>query len=179
MQDHHAYNQGYSDGASSKDDNNNLASYFFIIVLAVLNYLILFSPAILLTYFIFEKLRWFTTGLSRWPYFWLYIAVVYIVECAVFFLKGWLISLRIQKHKLWLVMLVLLSLYCFILPTLFFQTLISGTFISPANRAGANGNIVVWVVSGLIGLYVYYRYSLTKASCPKFFLWSYRLGYKL
>lgn len=179
MQDPHAYNIGYADGAASKNDDNKLPTYLFILILAILNYLILFSPAILLTYFILEKLRWFTAGLSKWPYFFLYLSIVYLLECAVFFLKGWLISLRLQNHKLWIAVFILLSLYCLILPTLFFQALIVGTFVSYPNRPTANSNILIWVISAVIGLYIYYRYNLTKDTCPKFFLWSYRLGFKL
>lgn len=179
MQDPYSYDQGYSDGAASKNGDSNLVASFFIIILAGINYLVLFTPAIFVTYLILEKLRWFTTGLGKWPYFWLYIAVIYIVECGVFFLKGWLISLKSQGHKLWLVMLALLSLYCLILPTLFFQALIKDFFISPPNRPAADGNITIWIISGLIGLYVYSRYNLTRDICPKIFFWSYKLGYKL
>jgi hypothetical protein len=173
------YGTGFEDGKrQAQADKASTAlmtsvfSYFFKAILLI----ILFCPGIICAYLILAGLRHYAKNITGWNYGLTFIGIVYVLECVVFFLKGWFIALKEKGNVLWIIPWLICGFYCFLFPVIMLHTF-SYTLLKPAPGDPTETlNMISWVVAGLIGFYIYSRYHLQSDTAPRLMGWSYRIG---
>lgn len=155
-----------------------LTTSLFSLVLKILFLFVLFCPAILCAYLILDSLKSYTANLTRWHYFFAMVALVYGIECFVFFMKGCLLGLKKNGNGLWVLLWIICMLYCFVLPALFLHTIIFGMFRPAPGHPTSTLNMISWVAGVLISYYIYARYRLQTNTAPSIVAWAYRIGRK-
>jgi hypothetical protein len=173
------YGTGFEDGKRQADADKasaalmtTLFSYFFKMIFFV----ILLCPGIFCAYLILDGLRHYTRNLTGWNYGWAFITIVYVLECLVFFLKGWCMTLKEKNRGAWILPWFICGCYCFALPVFTLHTFVY-MLLKPVPGHSINIlNIVSWVVAGLMGIYIYSRYHLQSDTAPKLTGWAYRIG---
>jgi hypothetical protein len=173
------YGTGFEDGKRQAEaDKANTAlmttlfSYFFKTIFLI----ILFSPGILCVYLILDGLRPYIRSLTGWNYGWTFIIIVYVLECGVFFLKGWYIALKKKDNVVWIIPWLICGFYCFALPVFMLHTFIY-SLLKPVPGQPTNSlNMISWIVAGIMGIYIYSRYHLQSDTAPRLMGWAYRIG---
>jgi len=176
------YDTGFEDGRrqagadkASKALMTMLFSYFFKIIFLI----ILFCPGIFCAYLILDELQRYTGNLTGWNYGLTFITIVYVLECLVFFLKGWCIGLKEKESVIWIIPWLICGFYCFLLPVFMLHTFIYILLKPAPGHSTSTLNVISWVVSGIMGIYIYSRYLLQSDTAPKLMGWSYRIGKRI
>jgi hypothetical protein len=99
------------------------------------------------------------------------LAVAYTTEAAIYFFKGIMQQLRLDKKRIWWLLLIVSTLIICIAPALIAWRLLQYHY-GQVLEVRIFGPLAVPVVAGL----VYWRYKLHKDTCPAIVYWSYRLG---
>jgi len=185
MQDHEYYESyGYSHEeavAQARTDraSNHLIYAFFRLLFKCFLLFFLLLPSIFCGFLILQKLKISFATTGRWEYVGWLCGAVYIIECLVFFLKGWLLSLRDRDNRLWLLLMAICLLYCFIFPAYIFQTLITAQFKRTPGLEISKLEIISWIGGIILGWIIYRRYRLTEESAPFLFRWTFHIGHSL
>jgi hypothetical protein len=136
----------------------------------------LLLPSIFCAALILEGIKGPFKKAVTWDTFWWLCGIVYTLECVIFFLKGWQLSLKQRANRLWIFIMAICILYCLALPVTMFQFLIvdqirrtPGLHISPVQ-------IMSWAGGLILGWLIFRRYNLNKDEAPKFVFWDFRLG---
>jgi len=176
------YGTGFEDGkrqAVADRASTSLMTALFSFLFKTIFFIILFCPGILCAYLILEGLRRYTGNLSGWRYGLTFITIVYVLECLVFFLKGWSIALKEKGNVVWIIPWLICGLYCFILPVFMLHTFVY-ILLKPAPGHPTNTlNLICWLVAGLMGIYIYSRYHLQSDTAPRLMGWSYQIGKRI
>jgi hypothetical protein len=173
------YGTGLEDGkrqAKADKASNALMTLLFSFFFRVFSFIILFCPGIFCAYIILDKLRYNSGNGHGWKYVAAFGAIVYMMECLVFFLKGWFFSLKDKDNGLWVALWIICFLYCFALPALILHTFFYIFFKPATGHATDTLNIISWVLGVLIGIYIYSRYALQSDTAPRLMTWAYRMG---
>jgi hypothetical protein len=149
-----------------------LFSYFFKAIFFV----ILFCPGILCAYLILEGLRHYTGNLTGWNYGWAFVTIVYVLECLVFFLKGWGLAMKKKDNAVWIIPWLVCVFYCFALPVLMLHTFVYDLLKPAPGNPTDVLKIVSWTIAGLMGIYIYSRYRWQLDTAPRLMGWAYRIG---
>jgi hypothetical protein len=173
------YGTGFEDGRRQVEADRAstaLMTTMFSSFFKLISLIILFCPGILCAYLILGGLRDYTGNLRGWNYGWTFIAIVYVLECLVFFLKGWSIALKKKGSVGWIIPRLICGSYCFGLPVLMLHTFMY-LLLKPVTEHPLDTlNMVSWVVAGLMGVYIYSRYHLESDAAPGLVRWAYRMG---
>jgi hypothetical protein len=156
-----------------------LTTSLFSFVLKILFFFVLFCPAILCAYLILNRFKSYTENLTRLHYFFVMTALVYGIECLVFFVKGWLLVLKKNGNGLWVLLWTICMLYCFVLPVLLVHTAIFEMFRPAPGHPTSTLNIISWISAVLISYYIYARYRLQSNTAPSIVAWAYQIGRKM
>src|SRR6185437_15247301 len=89
---------------------------FFRLIFVCFKLFFLLLPSILCGLLILHWMKKPLTKTNYWDSFWWLCGTVYVLECLVFFLKGWQLSLRERENRFWLFIIGICLLYCFVLP---------------------------------------------------------------
>jgi hypothetical protein len=176
------YGTGFEDGRGQVEADKAstaLITTVFIMFFKLISLVILFCPGILCAYLILGGLREYIGNLTGWNYGWTFIAIVYVLECLVFFLKGWFITLKEKGRGIWIIPWLICGLYCFVLPVFMMHTFIFILFKPVPGHPTNTLNMVGWVIGGLISIYIYSRYHLQSDTAPKLLAWAYRVGKRI
>jgi hypothetical protein len=173
------YGTGFEDGKRQAESGKastalmaTLFSYFFKTIF----FIILFCPGILNAYLILDGLRHYTRNLTGWNYGGTFITIVYVLECLVFFIKGWCIALKKKDNLVWIIPWLICGFYCFALPVFMLHTFIY-ILVKPVPGHPTNTlDMISWVVAVLMGIYIYSRYHLQSDTAPRLMGWAYRIG---
>jgi hypothetical protein len=133
-------------------------------------------PSIFWSYLIVEKIKGPFKKADNWDIFWWMCGSVYLLECLVFFLKGWQISLRQRGNRIWIVIISVCILYCFAFPVVMFQVWIAEEINRNPRSHVSPVQVIAWIAGILLGWLIYRRYNLTKDEAPRFVWWAFRLG---
>jgi hypothetical protein len=137
----------------------------------------LFLPGIFCAYLLLTWLKKPIGDPHGWDYFWWMLGIVYLLECLVFFLKGWHLRLKDRDNLLWMLLWLICILYCFALPVLMMHEFILGQVRHhPAQDLSTRGMIIIWVAAVVTAGLIFWRYRLHKDTAPPLFRWAYRLG---
>jgi hypothetical protein len=173
------YEIGFEDGRKQAEADRvstalmtTVVSIFVKTVLLV----ILFCPGILCAYFILGGLRPYTGNLTGWNCGGTFITIVYVLECGVFFLKGWSIAGKKKGGVVWIIPWLICGFYCFALPVFMLHPFIFILFKPLPGHPSNTVNMVSWVVAGLMGIYIFSRYHLQSDTAPRLMGWAYRIG---
>jgi hypothetical protein len=169
-----AKNQVAADKAST-----TLLFMFFTLLFKVFLIFFLFMPGIFCAYLILHGLRSYLGNPAGWTYFWWMVGTVYVLECLVFLLKGWYVSLKEKGSWAWVILWTICFLYCFALPGLMLQVLISDQFRRTPGHTTSSPMIISWVSAVILGWLIYRRYSLSSDTAPIWMMWAYRLGRRI
>src|SRR6185437_4271202 len=115
-----AVNQAKADRAS-----NNLIIALFRLLFICFRLFLLLLPSIFSGYLIVRWLRGPLKQTETWEYFGWMCGTVYLLECIVFFLKGWQIALRQRSNRIWIAIFTVSILYRLAIPVILFQFLIA------------------------------------------------------
>ena len=169
-----AKQQVVADRASTK----LIISLFLLLFRAFITFF-LFIPGIICALLIVHTLGNYLGNPTGWAYFWWMAGIVYFLECLVFLLKGWSLSLKQKENLVWMFLWVICFLYGFALPGLMLQTLIADQFKRSPGHATSVPIIISWVGAAILGWLVYRRYSLGTDAAPRWMFWAYRLGRRI
>ncbi len=175
----HRYETGFEDGrrqAEADRASTALMTTIFSFFFRAISLLLLFCPGILCAYLILGALRHYTRNLTGWNYGWTFIAIVYVLECLVFFIKGWCIALQKKGSGIWIIPWLICGCYSFALPVFMLHTFIFMLFKPVPGHPTNEVSMVSWIVGGLIGVYIYSRYHLQSDTAPRLMGWAYRIG---
>jgi hypothetical protein len=173
------YATGFEDGkrqAEADKASTALMRTLFSLFFKMVSLIILFCPGILCANLILEGLRHYTRILTGWNYGWVFITIVYVLECLVFFLKGWSIALQKQNNGVWIIPWLICGFYCFALPVFMLHTFLYSLLKPVPGHPTNTVNMISWVVAGIMGIYIYSRYHLQSDTAPRLMGWAYRIG---
>jgi len=175
----HRYETGFEDGRRQTEAERastalmtTIFSFFFRTIFLI----ILSCPGILCAYLILGDLRHYTRNLTGWNYGGAFITIVYVLECGVFFLKGWSIALKEKGNVVWRIPWLICGFYCFALPVFMLHIFFYSLLKPVPGHLFNTLSMVSWVVAGLMGIYIYSRYHLQSDSAPRLMGWAYRIG---
>ncbi len=140
---------------------------------------LLFCPAMICAYLIMEGVRLHGRTLEGWNYFWAMTGIVYLIECLVFFLKGWAAGLKTSGRRLWIIPSFICVVYCFLFPSLFLHTFIFNLFRPAPGHPTGTLNTVSWVLGILFGACIYSRYERRSGWAFLLTSWAYSIGQRL
>ncbi|HTJ14814.1 MAG TPA: hypothetical protein VL547_22405 [Dinghuibacter sp.] len=115
-------------------------------------------------------------AVNPWRYISFLAVLTYLIECLIFLLKGWSLSLKERQKGLWMLLWGICFLYCFALPLLIARSMIFYGFKPAPHHPVDTLNLISWIAGALLGWLVYRRYRLNVDSAPKLMKWSYLLG---
>jgi hypothetical protein len=173
------YGTGFEDGkrqAEADRASGALMTTLFSCFAKAIFFIILFSPGILSAYFILEGLQHYTRNLNGWNYGWVFVTIIYALECVVFFLKGWNIAMKVKANLVWTIPQLIGGIYSFALPVFMIHAFIYNVLKPGQGHPTSVLNLVSWVVAGLMGIYIYSRYRWQLDSAPGLMRWAYRMG---
>jgi hypothetical protein len=173
------YETGFEDGrrqAEADRASTALMRTLFSLFFKAVSLIILFCPGILFAYLILGELRHYSRNLTGWNYGLTFIAIVYVLECLVYFLKGWSIALKKKGTGVWIIPYLFCGCYCFALPIFILHSFIY-MLLKPVPGHPTNSlNMISWIVAGVMGIYIYSRYHLQSDTAPRLMGWAYRIG---
>ena len=149
---------------------------FFKLLFAAFTIFILFIPGFFCAYLILHVYGPLLGNPTAWNYFWWMIGLVYFLECLVFLLKGWYISLKERGYMLWKFLWAICFLYCFAVPAILLLSLLSEPFAGKGHGMSLPMIIFTLASAAILGWLIYKRYQLSADSAPKWMGWAYRLG---
>jgi len=173
------YETGFEDGrrqAEAERASMAFMAKIFLFFFRAISFIILFCPGIFSAYLILDELRHYTQNLTGWNYGWAFVTIVYVLECLVFFLKGWSIALRKKGSVVLVIPWLICACYCFALPVFMLHRFLFMLFKPVPGHPTNTVYMVSWVVGGLIGIYIYSRYHLQSDTAPRLMGWAYRIG---
>jgi hypothetical protein len=185
MNDLHYYeSQGFShqeakDQVAADRASTSLLLLLFSFFLRIVTLCFLFMPGIFCAYLILYALRTYLGNPKGWDYFWWMIGIVYLVECIVFLLKGWSMTLKDKGNGAWMFLWGVCFIYCFALPVLMLHALIFDQFKHPPGQSITRLEVLCWAGAAILSWLIYRRYSLGTDNAPKWMLWAYRLGRRI
>ena len=159
--------------------SNKLMFAVFRLLFFCFKLFFLLLPSILCAYLILGWLKSPWKKTESWDYFWWMCGTVYVLECIVFFLKGWQISLRQRGNRFWIAIITICILYCLALPVIVFQFLIADEIRRSHGSHASPFQLMSWIGGLILGWLIFRRYSLTKDEAPKFVWWAFRIGRSL
>jgi uncharacterized membrane protein YuzA (DUF378 family) len=173
------YETGFEDGRRQAQSERRhgsvmttlVASFFRIFFLIVL-----MSPGLFSAYFILAAVKHDNAHLTGWTYGWTFVAVVFVLECGMFFLKGCGMALQKRNSPIWIIPWVICALYGFALPVYGIHIFGYNLFKPVLGNPTGTLNLVTWVVAGLAGIYVYSRFHFTRPNVPRWAGWAHRIG---
>lgn len=173
------YETGFEDGrrqAQSEGRNGSMMTTLVAFCFKTFFLIVLFCPGIICAYFMLAAVKHFNARLTGWTYGWTFVAVVFVLECVVLFLKGWGIALQKRNSILWIIPWVICAFYGFALPVYVIH-IFGYNFFKPApgNPAGSL-NLITWVAAGLMGIYIYSRFHFKRPHVPRWAGWAHRIG---
>ena len=176
------YETGFEDGRRQAQSERRsgpvmttLAARFFRIFLLI----VLISPGLFCAYFILAAVKRDDAHLTGLTYGWTFVAVVFVLECVVFFLKGLGISLKRRNSPLWIVPWLICAFYGFGLPVYVVHIFGYNLFRPVPGSPTGILNLITWVVAGLIGIYIFSRFHFKRATVPIWTRWAFRMGKSL
>src|SRR3984957_11612784 len=104
---------------------------------------------------------------------------VAVVECLVFLLKGWSVTLKDKGNGVWIFLRAVCLIYCFAIPVLMLHALIFGQFKHPPGHPMTGLVILSWAGAVILSWLIYRRYSLDTDNAPKLMYWAYWLGRRI
>lgn len=173
------YYSGYQDGKHHAESARATAAFMTALfkLLFLCFRLFFFSlPGIFCAFVILEKSGYHMGKQNIWNYMGVWIGLVYILECLIFFLKGWSLSLKDSGQRLWMVLWAICFIYCFALPAFLLKTIVFGQFTTPKFHPTVTMIILCWASGIILGWFIFRRYNLLADTSPKWMAWSYRLG---
>jgi hypothetical protein len=176
------YETGFEDGrrqAQSERRNGSVITTLGAFFFRILFLIVLISPGLFCAYFILAAVKRDNAPLTGWTYGWTFVAVVFALECMVFFLKGWGIALQKRNSIIWIIPWIICLFYGFALPVygihLFGYNLFKPV---PGNPTGTL-NLITWVVAGVMGIYIYSRFRFKRATVSIWARWAFQMGKSL
>jgi len=173
------YETGFEDGrrqAQSDSRNGSVMTTLVAFVYKTFFLTLLFCPGVFCTYFILASVKHSNAHLTGWTYGWMFVAVVFVLECVVLFLKGWGIALQKRNNILWIIPWVICAFYGFTLPVYVIHIFGYNLFKpAPGNPTGTL-NLITWVVAGLMGIYIYSRFHFKRPTVPIWTRWAFQIG---
>jgi hypothetical protein len=176
------YETGFEDGRRQAQSDRRsgslmatlVASFFKIFFLIVL-----ISPGLFCAYFILAAVKHDNAHLTGWNYGWTFVAVVYGLECVVFFLKGWGIALRKRNSPLWIIPWVICAFFGFAIPVYGIHIVCYDMLKPVPGSPTGTLNLITWIVAGLMGIYIHSRFHFKRPGVPRWAGWANRIGREL
>jgi hypothetical protein len=159
--------------------STSLIISIFTLFFKLITFFFLFLPGVFCAYLILQFLRVYPGRLTALTYFLWIAGIVYILECLLFLLKGWAMSLKERGSWPWTILWTICFLYCFVLPALVLQVFIYGQFGHTQQQVSSVPIIASWLGAAILGWLIYRRYSLGSDAAPKWMFWIYRLGRRI
>ena len=173
------YETGFEDGkrrAQSDRHSGSLMTTLVACFFRIFFLIVLISPGLFCAYFILAAVKHYNAHLTGWTYGWTFVSIVFVLECVVFFLKGWGIALRKRNSTLWIIPWVICAFYGFALPVYVIHFVGYNLFKPvPGNPTGTL-NLITWVAAGLMGIYIYSRFHFKRPHVPRWAGWAHRIG---
>lgn len=117
-------------------------------------------------YLILEAAKVHLYAINPWRYIGLLAVLTYLVECLIFLLKGWSMSMRGRQKGLWMLLWGICFVYCFVLPVWIAKSMIFYGFKPAPPHPVDTLNVVSWIAVFLaIRAAACYSF-LTRASFP-------------
>ena len=139
-------------------------------------YLFVLLPGILCAFILLEWLREPLGHPSGWAYAGWMAGIVYVLECFIFFLKGWYLRLKDTDNNFWIAPWLICFFYCCALPVFMMHVIIADQFMRGHGFDGPAIMATSWVGGLFLGLLIYWRYRLNEKGAPLLCGWAYRLG---
>jgi hypothetical protein len=133
-------------------------------------------PSLFCAYLLLLWLRRPIGILKPWDYFWWLPGIAFVLECLIFFLKGWHLRLKERDHSFWVVLRVFCLLYCLVLPIYMCHAMIADEFRHQLNQQEWAGILISWIGGAILGGIIFWRYRINEDGAPWLFRWSFRLG---
>jgi hypothetical protein len=176
------YETGFEDGRRqalldrrSGSVMTTLVTSFFRIFLLI----VLVSPGLFCAYFILAAVKHDNVHLTGWTYGWTFVAVVYGLECGMFFLKGWGVALQKRNSPLWIIPWIVCLFYGFALPVYGIHIFGYNMFKPAPGNPVSTLNLITWVAAGLMGIYIYSRFHFKRPAVPMWTRWAFQMGKSL
>jgi hypothetical protein len=173
------YEKGFEDGnrqAAADKVSTTLMTTLFSYFFKMLFVIVLFCPGIISAYLIMNGVQHYSGSLTGWNYAWVLMAIVYILECFIFFIKGLGIKLKKEGSVLLIIPWLIGGLYCFGFPVFILHTFIFDLLRQVPGHPTNILSIFSWIVSGLMGVYIYSKYHWQLDTAPRCMGWVYRIG---
>lgn len=173
------YEAGFEDGrrqAQSERRSGSVMATLIASLFRIFFFFVLIIPGILCAYFILCASKQYNAHSTGWSYGWTFVAIVYMLECLAFFLKGWGIALQKRNSIFWIVPWVICAFYGFAIPVYGIHIFGYNLFKPVPGNPTGTVNLIAWVVAGLMGIYIYSRFHFKRTGVPRWAGWAHRIG---
>lgn len=176
------YETGFEDGRRQARSERCTGSVMTTLVASffrIFFFFVLISPGIFCAYFMLASEKHDNAYMTGWTYGWAFVAAVYVLECVVFFLKGWGIALQKRNSIIWIIPWVICLFYGFAVPVYGIHILGYNLFKPATGNPTDTLNLITWIVAGLIGIYIYSRFHFKRPAVPIWTRWAFQMGKSL
>lgn len=148
--------------------SGSLLGFLFVALARIVSVLLICSGPLVAGYWTLQRLNVsFSSDGQQIAYT---VALGIIIASLVFVFKGLLVGLKQRGNALWMILWTLCFALVVVLPFFALERIVAGLLHSHG------GSVLTWAGAAIGGLYIFFKYELTKDSTPRLFKWAYHIG---